>query len=80
MRTKGTINLLNLYNEKPDLEKMRELKVGPARVEPDRKWFGNIRTIDQKDLDKYKTELAVYQKNPYSYILKNKKIDLGIFT
>lgn len=34
--------------------------MGPARVEPDRKWFGNIRTIDQKDLDKYKTELAVY--------------------
>ena len=60
MRTKGTINLLNLYNEKPDYDKLREEKVGPSRIEPDRKWFGNIRTIDQKQLDQYKTELAVY--------------------
>lgn len=80
MRDKGTIKLLNLYRQKPDIEKMHEQKVGPQRIEPDRKWFGNIRTIDQKELDKYKSELAVYQSNPYSYILKNKKIDLGIFT
>lgn len=80
MRSKAKIKLLNLYREKPDIEKMNEQKVGPARVDPDRKWFGNIRTIDQKDLDKYKAELAVYQKNPYSYMLKNKKVDLGIFT
>lgn len=80
MRSKAKIKLLNLYREKPDLEKMRETPNDPARIEPDRKWFGNIRTIDQKDLDKYKSELSVYQKNPYSYMLKNKKVDLAIFT
>ncbi len=48
MRDKAKINLLNLYNDKPDLEKMREVKSEPVRVQPDRKWFGNIRTVDQK--------------------------------
>ena len=60
MRSKAKIKLLNLYNDKPDLEKMREEPDKPARIEPDRKWFGNIRTIDPKELDKYKSELAVY--------------------
>ena len=45
-RSKSKINLLNLYREKPNLEKMREIKTDPARIEPDRKWFGNIRTVD----------------------------------
>jgi nuclear GTP-binding protein len=50
---------LNLYNDKPDLDKMREVTSEPARVKPDRKWFGNIRTVDQKQLDKYKAEVAL---------------------
>jgi hypothetical protein len=32
MRDKAKINLLNLYNDKPDLEKMREVKSEPVRV------------------------------------------------
>lgn len=43
---------------------------------PDWKWFGNIRTIDQKALDKYKSEISEIQKNPYDFLLKKKKIDL----
>ena len=79
-RTKSTIKLLNLYNDKPDLEKMREQKLKPARIEPDRKWFGNVRTVDPKALDKYRAELAEYKKDPYNFLLKNKKVDYEIFT
>ncbi len=79
-RSKSKIKLLNLYRSKPDLEKMKEQKIGPVRVEPDRKWFGNIRTIKQKDLDKYRSEIATYKKNSYNYLLKGKKVDLEIFT
>jgi len=28
-----------------------------GRIEPDRKWFGNVRTADQKELDKYRKAL-----------------------
>lgn len=79
-RSKSKIKLLNLYNEKPDMAKFHEEKYTSARIEPDRKWFGNIRTINQKDLDKYRTEVALNEKNPYSFLLNKKKIDLEIFT
>lgn len=79
-RTKSTIKLLNLYNDKPDIDKMKEQKLKPARIEPDRKWFGNVRTVDPKTLDKYRAELAEYKKDPYNFLLKNKKVDYEIFT
>jgi nuclear GTP-binding protein len=50
-RTKSTIKRLNMYNIKaPNKEKMYERPTEAARVDPNRKWFGNVRTIDQKAL------------------------------
>ncbi len=47
-RTRATINRINMYNSKPDKKKMKELPKDPkaGRIEPDRKWFGNVRTVD----------------------------------
>lgn len=58
-RTKATIKRLNMYNEKPDAAKMKKRPTDPSagRVQPDRKWFGNVRTVDQKELDKYRKSL-----------------------
>lgn len=58
-RTRATINRLNMYNEKPDMAKMKARPTDPTvgRIEPDRKWFGNVRTADQKELDKYRKAL-----------------------
>lgn len=78
-RSKSTIKMLNLYRSKPDLNKMHEKKLEPNRIEPDRKWFGNVRTIDQKELDKYKTELEQQKNDPYTFALKKHKIDLSYF-
>lgn len=40
-----------MYRQKmPDKEKMHERPTEAARVDPNRKWFGNVRTIDQKAL------------------------------
>lgn len=50
-RTKSKINILNRYRQKPDLEKMREEPHSKVRIQPDRKWFGNVRTISQKRVD-----------------------------
>jgi len=48
-----------MYIEKPDLEKMKKAPTDPAagRIHPDRRWFGNVRTVDQKELDKYRKNL-----------------------
>jgi len=47
-RSKSTIKRLNMYTLKPDMEKMKKAPTDPAagRVQPDRKWFGNVRTVD----------------------------------
>ena len=45
MRDKAKINLLNLYRAKPDYDKMKEKPTEAAKIAPDRKWFGNVRTI-----------------------------------
>jgi len=62
-RTKGTINRLNMYREKPDLAKMKQRPTDPAagRIQPDRRWFGNVRTVDQKELEKYRRKLEEQQ-------------------
>lgn len=58
-RTRATINRLNMYTAKPDFEKMKKAPTDPAagRIQPDRRWFGNVRTVDQKELDKYRKSL-----------------------
>lgn len=42
-----------MYSQKkPDMEKMHERPTEAARIDPNRMWFGNVRTIDQKQLEK----------------------------
>lgn len=72
-----------MYTQKPDLEKMKERPTDPkaGRIEPDRKWFGNVRTVDQKELDKYRKSLEEGQQKKgtgHSVLLKGKKLPLGL--
>jgi nuclear GTP-binding protein len=48
-----------MYNEKPDIKKMFERPTDPTagRMHSDRKYWGNTRTLDQKELDKYMTAM-----------------------
>lgn len=56
---------------------MRKQKLKPVRIEPDRKWFGNVRTIDQKTMEKFNAEKLVQEKDPYSFLLRKRKLDYG---
>lgn len=82
-RDRATIKRLNMYNEKPDIEKMKKRPTDPSagRVAPDRKWFGNVRTVDQKELDKYRKSLEdnqVKKGSGFSVLLKGKKLPLSL--
>lgn len=37
-----------MYKQKPDTAKMSKMPTDPkaGRIEPDRRWFGNVRTVD----------------------------------
>ena len=72
-----------MYNDKPDLEKMKKRPSDPqaGRVQPDRKWFGNVRTVDQKELDKYRKSLEENQTKKgsgFSVLLQGKKLPLSL--
>ena len=47
-RTKQTINRLNMYRAKPDMAKLKKLPTDPnaGKIQPDRRWFGNVRVVD----------------------------------
>ena len=48
-----------MYREKVDEKERKKEPTDPrlGRIQPDRKWFGNVRTIDQKELDQYRRSL-----------------------
>ena len=59
MRSKSTIKRLKMYDQKmPNKEQMHKRPTEQARVDPNRKWFGNVRTIDQKSLEKLRIDMA----------------------
>ena len=61
-RTPAKIKLLNLYNSKPSKDRFKRPET-PARIVPDRKWFGNTRTITQKKLEEIRKEISLNEKN-----------------
>ena len=82
-RDRATIKRLNMYNDKPDFAKMKKAPTDPSagRVNPDRKWFGNVRTVDQKELDKYRRTLEEGQQKKgsgFSVLLQGKKLPLSL--
>ena len=77
-RTNAKIKLLNMYNEKPDEVARHKQKALPARIEPDRKWYGNVRTIDQKNLEKFRVEMSQHSNDPYQVLIQAKKLPMSL--
>jgi len=81
-RSRAKIKLLNLYDQKADKEKMKERPKELARIEPDRKWFGNTRVIGQKELEKLRNEYEEQQakKDPYTIIINQRKLPMPLIS
>ena len=73
-----------MYKAKPNVAKMKARPTDPqqGRIHPDRKWFGNVRTADQKELDKYRKVLSdTTEKNGgsgFTVALRTKKLPLSL--
>lgn len=83
MRSRATINRLNMYRAKPDLKARKKIPTDPAagRIEPDRRWFGNTRSLDQKELNKYMTALekqAESKGSGHSILIKGRKLPVSM--
>jgi len=89
-RDKATIKRLNMYKSggpKRDrtgkITKVAEYQSKAvsgerARVEPNRKWFGNTRTVTQQALQKFQSEMGKIEKNPYKVVMKSSKLPVTL--
>ena len=61
---------------------MKERPTEPARIEPDRKWFGNTRVIGQKELEKLRTEFEDQQskKDPYTIVINQRRLPMPLLS
>lgn len=94
MRSKSTIMRLNMYrNGAPIRDKSGKIVGGNlvmnnraggkelptvARIAPDRRWFGNTRSVSQEELDKFREDMSVKQADPFSVVLRRKKIPMAL--
>ncbi|RMZ75957.1 hypothetical protein DV737_g5032, partial [Chaetothyriales sp. CBS 132003] len=49
-----------------------------ARIEPNRKWFGNTRVISQDALDGFRAAVRERTRDPYSVLLKTNKLPMSL--
>ena len=49
-----------------------------GRIAPDRRWFGNTRVVGQTELDQFREEMTSKVADPYSVVLKRKKLPMGL--
>mmetsp|Transcript_18666 Transcript_18666/g.33751 ORF Transcript_18666/g.33751 Transcript_18666/m.33751 type:complete len:481 (+) Transcript_18666:2243-3685(+) len=78
VRDKSTIKRLNMYNEKPDPIQRAKRPDKPAVIEPDRRWFGNTRTVTQKELETFRHEVREAVHNPYSVLLSKTQLPMAL--
>lgn len=94
LRSKSTIMRLNMYRKGNPVRNEDGKIIGGtlcmstksggkdianvARIAPDRRWFGNTRTISQTDLDTFREEMTVKEADPYSVVLRRQKIPMAL--
>lgn len=93
MRSRSTILRLKLYKSGGKAIRSRDgriVKPAPlqsrlpsgtvARIEPDRRWFGNTRVIDTAQLQAFRDGMAQAQRDPYALVLRQNKLPMSLLT
>ncbi|KAJ2880227.1 GTPase required for pre-60S ribosomal subunit nuclear export and maturation [Coemansia asiatica] len=69
------------YDRKGKLLKAADFQskeAAPARIEPNRKWFGNTRVIGQKALEEFREQMATKVNDPYQVLLRRSKLPTSL--
>mmetsp|Transcript_15739 Transcript_15739/g.34454 ORF Transcript_15739/g.34454 Transcript_15739/m.34454 type:complete len:623 (+) Transcript_15739:128-1996(+) len=56
----------------------RKMDASTGRIQPDRRWFGNTRVVGSTELDTFRQEMTQAVADPYSVVLKRKKVPMGL--
>lgn len=92
-RTRATVNRLKMYKSGGKAIRARNgeiIKAAPfqswtpsgtvARVEPNRRWFGNTRVIGQKELQGFREAMVGLKQDPYQFVIKQNKLPMSLIT
>lgn len=87
-RDSKRVKFLNMYksggstrNAKGEIVKAAPLQdntIPNARVQPDRRWFGNTRVISQDALEHFRGALGEVQKDTYQVLLRRNKLPMSL--
>lgn len=56
----------------------QKINAQTGRIQPDRRWFGNTRVVGATELDRFRQEMNQAVADPYSVVLKRKKLPMGL--
>ena len=59
-------------------QELQSKELPNTRIQPDRRWFGNTRVIGQKQLEAFREEMAIKSSDPYTVLLKERKLPLSL--
>ncbi|KAG4971818.1 hypothetical protein JHK85_038239 [Glycine max] len=85
-RSAATVRRLKMYNTRPVRDRkgkvlsheLQSKELPSTRIQPDRRWFGNTRVVNQKELEFFREELQSRMSSNYNVILKEKKLPLSL--
>ncbi|XP_062169209.1 nuclear/nucleolar GTPase 2 [Alnus glutinosa] len=85
-RTAATVRRLKMYKTRPKRNRSGKIlknefqskELPNTRIQPDRRWFGNTRVVNQKELEFFREELQNRMSSSYNVILKEKKLPLSL--
>ena len=85
-RSASKVRLLNLYKRKAKRDsKGRVIKqeyqskeLPSTRIQPDRRWFGNTRVIDQAQLERFTSAMEEAKTDRFKVLLKARKLPVGL--
>ncbi|TKY49087.1 Nuclear/nucleolar GTPase 2 [Spatholobus suberectus] len=85
-RSAATVRRLKMYNTRPVRDRRGKVvsnefqskELPSTRIQPDRRWFGNTRVVNQKELEFFREELQNRMSSNYNVILKEKKLPLSL--
>ncbi|KAE9456421.1 hypothetical protein C3L33_11680, partial [Rhododendron williamsianum] len=85
-RSAATVRRLKMYNTRPKRDvkgkvikhDLQSSELPSTRIQPDRRWFGNTRVVNQKELEFFREELQSRMSSNYNVILKEKKLPMSL--
>ncbi|CAA2938492.1 nuclear/nucleolar GTPase 2 [Olea europaea var. sylvestris] len=85
-RSAATVRRLKMYDTRPKRNTkgkilkndLQSKELPSTRIQPDRRWFGNTRVVNQKELEFFREELQNRLSSNYNVLLKERKIPMSL--